>query len=285
MRQLKIDPPFSYNASLLKFETPRLNIVLSWSLHCRFLSTFSRFPPSMPSPSQPVEDPRNAIYRVLINSVGQPLETIDPTVPRLGPHGQFIPFCVSFYVRHPIRFFDSRRFSVIPFEEGSLPRPGDDHNAAPRQRAKGRHDAWEARWQHYPRVTHDDITVGLCDMSHVRSPEERPYQHRLGTFMEAANVNRAKAEMSGLDVVFFDKPFDFLYWLHNRAYWARNFRQEVLLRTRTKDVFAPSWHHVEFFDIPPRHRRGLYAKAMEDWVDALWVPDGLNVPNPPGHGL
>lgn len=145
--------------------------------------------------------------------------------------------------------------------------------------ARGREDAWKARWRHIPLVDKNCLSSPPCDMMYVRCPEELPYQSRLAGFVRTLKSVSAVPPVS-LDLCFFDRPFDNLYWLRRRARWAEDSSNDCRLRQRPRDNFCPMWHQVEFHDVLPAHRGKYYPKLPDNWNE-FEVHNGLCVPTPP----
>ena len=143
-----------------------------------------------------------------------------------------MPFTVFDYERRTDQYIDAVRFQAVPLA---------DRRLREKTVARGRVRSWEARWRHLPSVSLSDRTLPPADMEYLRCPEEGGYQHRLASFLRRhANVDSWE-HGAGLGLVFFDKPYDRLYWLMNRQHWAANVTNDTRLRFRP-DRLCPMWH-------------------------------------------
>lgn len=123
-----------------------------------------------------------------------------------------------------------------------------------------------------------------CDMSHVRSPEEKLYQENL-----ARLVARIVAENSDSNIFPHPRENPLAYsllpplrhfYLLNR--YDQFIRKDVgdECRIRERDGFLVGYHNVEFHKLPVAHRSYYYLQIPAGWR-LFDVPRALQVPTPP----
>lgn len=71
--------------------------------------------------------------------------------------------------------------------------------------------------------------------------------------------------MSDFELIYFKRPYDWLYLVYDAPDWLQELYFEGCHRRESQHLFLFKWHSLEVFALPQRDKAGFYAPAPGSW--------------------